>query len=253
MTLSRLHILCLMTFGLLPAVAMAQVQPASASAAATPVKKLDNKQPIEITSDSLEVYQEENRAVFIGHVVAIQGDLRLKSDKMIVFYRKPDDNAETGQKAPKPPKIPGQDNAVKQDAIRRIEVEGNVFFSTPEDTATGLTGNYDTEKHEIHLDSKVLLTRGNNTLKGEHLTYNLDTGQSVLIGGPEASASAQQPQALPSGRVRALFIPEDKNANKPAKDKTNAAKTSDTQGVKTIDTQTANPPPPSATTDTKAP
>ena len=38
--------------------------------------KHNNKAPIEVTSDSLEVMQEQNKAAFTGHVVAIQGTVR---------------------------------------------------------------------------------------------------------------------------------------------------------------------------------
>ena len=46
--------------------------------------KHDSKAPIEITSDSLEVRQAEQVAVFSGEVVAGQGTLRLTADKVTV-------------------------------------------------------------------------------------------------------------------------------------------------------------------------
>src|SRR3954470_10684609 len=77
---------------------------ACAGSAGSPLGKHNNKAPIEVTSDSLEVQQQQNRAVFTGHVVAIQGDVRLTSDKMTVFYaggeakkadkKKPDNKAD---------------------------------------------------------------------------------------------------------------------------------------------------------------
>lgn len=166
--------------------------------------KFDNKQPIEITSDSLEVHQEENTATFIGNVVAIQGDVRLKSDRMVVYYTGKDEK----KAEPKTPKT--QDAAQKQ-SIKKIDVEGNVLLTTPEETASGARGDYDVINQEIHLNEDVLLTRGQNTLKGSHLTYNFDKGQSVITGGPVATGGASTGRE----RVRALFVPEKKAGAKP--------------------------------------
>lgn len=150
--------------------------------------KHDTNQPIEINADQLEVFQEENRAVFSGNVVAIQGDVRLKSDKMNVFYKS------GGNEKGKQP---------AQGGIQKIEVTGNVFLSTPQETASGEVGVYDVENQRIDLNNKVVLTRDKNVLKGDKLTYNFATGKSVITGGTQAA-----PEGGKKERVRALFIPE---------------------------------------------
>ena len=155
--------------------------------------KHDSRTPIEVTADTLEVFQQENKAVFSGHVVAIQGTIRLTSDTMTVHYRKPEGDAPAA----------GAGNA---DAIQRIDADGNVFLSTPQETASGAKGIYDVEHHEIHLDDGVVLTRDKNVLKGDHLVYKFDTGQSVLTGG---NAGAKPGSGQP--RVRALFVPDSNN------------------------------------------
>ncbi len=160
--------------------------------------KHDNNEPIEITSDALEVFQQENRAVFTGHVVAIQGDVRLKSEKMTVYYKASEEKT-AGDKTPA---------ADEKNSIRKIEVEGSVFLSTPEETASGLTGVYDVENHEIRLNDNVVLTRAKNVLKGDHLVYNLETGKSVVTGGATAAEQTAAPGR--KERVRALFVPENK-------------------------------------------
>lgn len=149
--------------------------------------------PIEINADNLEVLQEENKAIFTGHVVAIQGDIRLKAEKMTVYYRKQE---ETNTKKPKSTDPAGQN------AIRRIDVEGSVFLSTPEETASGASGVYDVENHQILLNDRVVLTRAKNTLKGERLVYDFNTGKSTLMSGDKVQTSGSKE------RVRALFVPE---------------------------------------------
>ncbi len=171
-------------------------QAQAASPSLLPSKKTNNA-PIEINADQLEVFQEENRAIFTGHVVAIQGDVRLKSEKMNVFYRKP---AEDGS----------EKKAEDGDAIKKIEVTGNVFLSTPQETASGARGVYDVENRKINLYDHVVLTREKNTLKGDTLVYDFATGKSKLTGG----ASATQAGTKGKERVRALFVPDKKDAGK---------------------------------------
>jgi len=164
--------------------------------------RFDNKSPIEITSDALEVQQLENTATFTGNVVAIQNDVRLKSDRMVVYYASADEKKEKKKEG----------EAEKQ-TIKKIDVEGNVFLSTPEETASGTRGDYNVETQEIHLNDNVVLTRGKNTLKGSQLVYNFETGKSVITGGVTAEGGASAGKQ----RVRALFVPEDKKKPEPKK------------------------------------
>jgi lipopolysaccharide export system protein LptA len=158
--------------------------------------KHNNKAPIEINADSLEVLQDKSMAVFSGHVVAIQGEVRLKAEKMTVYYKPSDENPAATKKTDKPK------SDDKQGAIQKIETDGGVFLSTAQETASGANGTYDVEHQMIHLNNNVVLTRGQNVLKGDKLTYNFATGKSVITGG-----GATQPNGKKGERVRALFIP----------------------------------------------
>ena len=51
--------------------------------------KHDSDQPVEITSDALEVDQAAGKAVFTGTVKVAQGELRMASDRLEVFYVQP--------------------------------------------------------------------------------------------------------------------------------------------------------------------
>lgn len=157
----------------------------------------NSKAPIDITADRLEVLQADNKAIFTGHVVAVQADIRLTSDKMTVYYRKQEEK-KAKTKA-----------AVQQNAIRRIEVDGNVFMATPEETAAGASGVYDVERDQITLNKDVVLTRDKNTLKGDHLVYDLATGKSIV------TSDGAPAEGTKSGRVRALFVPDEKDKKQP--------------------------------------
>lgn len=151
-------------------------------------------QPIEISSDTLDVDQTTQTAIFRGNVVAIQGDMRLRSKEMVVFYRK---KAE-GQ-APAAPQ--GEE---EPSSVEKIEVHGDVVFATPVESAQGDDGLYIVDKRLLHLTGKnVVLTRGNNILRGSRLDYDMNTEKSTLIG----AGSAPQSQGGTGGRVRGVFLP----------------------------------------------
>ncbi len=138
-----------------------------------PTGQHDTSLPLEITADALEVQQDQQRAIFTGAVDVIQGDMRLNADKLIVYYR--DKEAE------------------EQNAIYRIDVEGNVRFTTPSETAQGSTGTYDVDGGTIELVGDVVLTSGQEAvIRGDRLLMDLNTGQSEVSGG----------------RVKGIFIPD---------------------------------------------
>lgn len=133
-------------------------------------------QAIEITADTLEVRQSENVAVFEGSVNAVQGELVLNADMLTVYYRESEG---------------GQGNL----GVSRIDAQGNVVISSPDETAQGQSGTYDVESGRIDLAGGVILSRGNNIVQGETLTMDLETGVSRVSGG--------------STRVQGLFVPDE--------------------------------------------
>lgn len=134
--------------------------------------KHDNTQPIEITSDSLEVRQGEQIAIFTGEVVAGQGTLRLTAERVEVFYDQDREGGETG-------------------AIRRMRAEGDVLLSNGAETARGAWGEYDVDAGTMRMGGDVVLTQGENAINGETLFIDLEAGTGRVEGG----------------RVRSVFTP----------------------------------------------
>jgi lipopolysaccharide transport protein LptA len=172
-----------------------------AFAANAPVAgKHDTNAPIEINSDALEVLQADHKAIFTGHVVAVQGDVHLKSEKMTVFYKA----QEADGSAEKPAKTSAVPAATEKNSIEKIIVENNVFLTTAEETASGTNGIYDVENKKIYLNDNVVLTRDKNVMKGDKLVYDFATGKSVMNGSDSAVTAAN-----PTGqktRVKVLII-----------------------------------------------
>jgi lipopolysaccharide export system protein LptA len=145
----------------------------------------DTNLPIEITADSLEVMQDQRIATFRGNVDAVQGDMVLSADELRVHYRDGDD-------APEP-----------AGAIRRIEAEGNVFLSSPRETAQGATGVYDVATNHVTIEGAVVLTQDDNVIRGQRLEVDLVSGRSQMFAAVPSTEGGAVPQ-----RVRALFTPD---------------------------------------------
>ncbi|MSP20626.1 MAG: lipopolysaccharide transport periplasmic protein LptA [Alphaproteobacteria bacterium] len=158
------------------------VTSAAAQIAAT---QMNTRDPIEIVANTLDVQHDRRTATFAGNVNATQGVLLLRADKLLVAYA-------TG----------GAPNA-----INRLDATGRVFLSTPQETAQGATATYDVGAGIITLTGTVVLTRGENVLRGERLVLNLATGTSRMEGGAGAAGG--------DGRVRGLFVPTEPGAPAP--------------------------------------
>ena len=138
--------------------------------------KVAKDAPVHIVSDSLEAYQQQQKVVFIGHVVAKQGELTIRGDRMTVFYVKE-------EKSPsKEENLAGK--------IDRIEVDGNVHITQKKIVATGEHVVYFSEENKIVLTGKPRVEQGKDSIQGEKITLFLDTEKSVVEGGPSRPVEA---------------------------------------------------------------
>jgi len=163
-------------------------------------QSLDHDQtlPIEISADSLEVAQEERVATFAGNVDAVQGDLVLSAKTLKVHYEGKGDSVGLA--------------AGTGGAINQIEASGDVILTSPDETAEGDRGVYDVPARLITLRGDVVLTRGENVIRGERLELDLATGKSRMLGTTQ-SVDANETDTSNS-RVKALFTPKQKSEEK---------------------------------------
>ncbi len=164
---------------------------ASASAAPGTVSALKNhdfKRAIDISADRLEVRTKENKAIFEGGVDAVQGDLTLKADRVVVLYetKRP---LGSGDSAP---------------TISRIDATGGVHLSSPSEKVDSQWGVYDLESRLITLGGSVVLHRGEVTVEGDRLLVDLKTGVTKL-----ETADTGSGETGGTGRVKGRFVPAD--------------------------------------------
>ncbi|MCB1832976.1 MAG: lipopolysaccharide transport periplasmic protein LptA [Geminicoccaceae bacterium] len=138
----------------------------------------DTSLPIEIEADQLTVEQNSETATFSGNVIVVQGDMTLRSAKLLVIYALDGDNA-------------------SDQPIRRIEVDGGVVMASERETAKGERGVYDVVAGTLELFGDVTLTRDDNVIKGDVLSIDLDTSVATMKADPASGR----------GRVKALFLP----------------------------------------------
>jgi len=123
----------------------------------SPVKnKFNKKEPIEITSDKMDAYNETKMVVFSGHAVAKQGDVVLQTDKLTLYYKK---------EAVKKEKI-GPKGIEGTGDLDRIEAKGNVVVTQLKRIATGDEAVYYQDTGQIVMTGNPVLKENRNTVKG---------------------------------------------------------------------------------------
>jgi lipopolysaccharide export system protein LptA len=142
--------------------ALLLVAPAGAQSLATSaLRGHDNRAPIDVDADRIEVLEAENQALFTGNVRVRQGSLSLESQRIRVAYDRP---------------------ANGDPVVRRLDAEGAVRITSPSERATARYGIYDVENRILTLIGGVALVQGTTRLDGNRLVINLDSGRSTLDG-----------------------------------------------------------------------
>jgi len=152
-------------------------------------------QPVRIEATTLEVRDKEKVATFSGNVQLSQGDTILKCRTLVVYYEG-EGGASTMSSA-----TPGPGG---QNQIRRLEAKGGVVVVQKEQTATGDTGIFDMKTNTVTLAGNVVVTQGQNVLRGERLMVDLGTGVSRVEAGKSGK-----------NRVEGVFSSGGRNETKP--------------------------------------
>ena len=145
-------------------------------------------QPVHIEAASLEVRDKQKQATFSGDVRVKQGDTGLRCKSLVVFYEQsgdPTEGSKTLQAA-----NPGPSG---EQRIKRLEARGSVVVTQKDQTATGELGIFDMKTNTVTLTGNpVVMTQGQNVLRGGKLVVDLTSGVSRV----EAGKSGQGVQML---------------------------------------------------------
>lgn len=131
-------------------------------------------QPVHIEAATLEVRDKQKQATFSGDVRVKQGDTGLRCKSLVVFYEQSGDAGDKGKTLPAASPGPGGEQRIK-----RLEARGGVVVTQKDQTATGELGIFDMKSNTVTLTgSPVVMTQGQNVLRGEKLVVDLTSGVS---------------------------------------------------------------------------
>lgn len=201
---------------------------ASAASSANPgpfgaTFKTNPNAPVDIESETLEINDGKKSALFKGGVKAHQGDFIVRSAELTAFYS---GDAGLGEPA-RVPGAKGADKPARSSAeLQRIEARRSVIVQSNEgQTATGDWADFDTKKNTVVLGGDVVLTQGQNVVRGSRLLIDMATGESVIQTDPKSEWSARARTAgdgtagvevpIVSGRPSAIFYPKGLGAKSP--------------------------------------
>ncbi|MCA1999123.1 MAG: organic solvent tolerance protein OstA [Hyphomicrobiales bacterium] len=149
----------------------------------------NSKEPIKVDANKLEVFDKENRGVFSGDVVAVQGQTTVRCSVMTVFYVQSRQAAGSAAPAATPAAAP----AAGQSSIRRIECQGPVSIVSGTQSATSNFMVYDAETDTVTLTGQAVIADCDNVQRGERVVYDVKTGRATVDAGAK-------------GRVQGIFV-----------------------------------------------
>lgn len=144
------------------------------------------KEPVSIEANKLEWFDKDQKAIYTGDVVVVQGETSLRAAVLTIFMVR----NEAGGAAQASGTPSGNSS------IRRMEASGPVTVIQKDQVGTGDRGEYDKIANTVTLIGNVTLAQGPNITTGDKLVYNLDTKQAIV----ESSAQSKK-------RVQGVFVP----------------------------------------------
>ena len=144
------------------------------------------RDPVSIEAGKLDYFDKEQKLVYTGDVRAKQGDTTLRASVLTIFLAK--DAAKGGDE-------PAVDAKQAGTSVRRMEVAGPVTVVSKDEVGTGDSGVYDKGANAITLTGNVTLSQGANVIKGDTLTYDMNSGRAQVSSGRT------------QGRVMSVFTP----------------------------------------------
>ena len=150
-------------------------------------ERADRDKPIRIDADRVEIDDAKKINTFYGNVVLTQGTLIIKADKAIVTQDADGNKHATAYSGEHPVYF----RQKREGYDEYIEGEGD-------------RAEYDSKTDTVELFGNAHVKRGQDTVKGNYISYNSNTEFFRSEGGAKT----------PSGRVHAVIQPKKKEIRK---------------------------------------
>jgi lipopolysaccharide export system protein LptA len=129
---------------------------------------------VDIESDTMEILDDQKKAIFTGNVNAKRGNVTLKCAKLVVDY------TETTQP-----------DGTKSSDVSTLDATGGITILTNSQTITGQWAKMQVKANQLTVGGDVKVIQGKTILNGQQLFVDLNTNRSEMKGG----------------RVRGSFVP----------------------------------------------
>jgi lipopolysaccharide export system protein LptA len=149
--------------------------------------------PVSYSANNLEYFDSERRLVLIGDVDIVQGEARLRADRITLFFSS-SSGASAGGGAPS--------QGLGSGDIERMIAEGEVFYIRPSQDARGDRAEYNVAQDSVTFTGNVIIMSEENVIRGNTLVLNIGNRRTVI-----------RPQ--PGQRVRGVFVPSEGNQQNP--------------------------------------
>ena len=134
--------------------------------------EMNQKDPIYISADWMEVDQKKNTITYKGSVVMVQADMTMRSEILTAVY----------------------DPEMKR--MKQIVAEGKVNATQGDRVATGDKAVFDDQAKTVTLTGNPVMRQGNNQVSGIRVIYFMEQDRAVAEGDGKV-------------RVRATIFPEE--------------------------------------------
>lgn len=130
--------------------------------------------PIKIEADHMSSLEKDSSVIFTGDVDAKQEDVRIRSDKMTVYYTE---------------KAKESDEAQMTQKVEKLVCNGNVEITRGEWLGTSKDMIYLSKKRQFILIGDAKAWQGQNMVSGDKIIYFLDEGRSEVVSTDRTSAT----------------------------------------------------------------
>ena len=180
--------------------------PAGGTTPVTPAFGRDLRQPVDVTSEQLYVNDAAKTALFMGGVVAVQGDSTLKAPELHVAYE--------GKAASELANADAQQPQEASRLSRLVAKNGAVVTMGADRRVTSEEAEFDAKADTALFTGSVVVNQQKNVLRGSRLFVDRKTGKSRLETPTEAGQ--------PAGRIAATFYQNEGKAGPQSKPKSQA-------------------------------
>lgn len=155
----------------------------------------------DITAQKITMRNQENKAIFEGHVVLKKGVLVVHSDVMVVFL-KPNDPSAVGT-APKVPRKGSEElPTISNRAVSMIEATGRVEIEKAEGRATCRKAVYSEDERKMVLTGDPVAWQHGTRVSGRKIIMFLDDDRTIVEGESRVMIEPAGGGGAPAARAK---------------------------------------------------